>query len=160
MFSSLLLILFKASYNCNYCISILCFRSRSNAKRSLQSCINTSASVRYENIQQSLPGVYSPYATLTVANDCQTYNDLMPTEITYENTTTMATHYNESTQDKTRKTRRKKKTKRWFYQIGYVLCLNGSDQKMVLFQEYSHPKISIIICWNPHTFCYFQIQLI
>lgn len=68
--------------------------------------------MRYENIQQSLPGVYSPYATLTVANDCQTYDDLMPTEITYENTTAMATNYNESTQDKTRKTRRKKRTKR------------------------------------------------
>lgn len=93
-------------------IVLIIKRSRSNAKRSLQSCSNTSASVRYDNIQQSLPGVYSPYATLTVANDCHTYDDLMPTEITYENTTTMATHYNESTQDKKHKTRRKKRTKR------------------------------------------------
>ncbi|XP_052068062.1 uncharacterized protein LOC127707520 [Mytilus californianus] len=93
-------------------IVLIIKRSRSNAKRSLQSCSNTSASVRYDNIQQSLPGVYNPYATLTVANDCQTYDDLMPTEITYENTTKMATHYNESTQDKKHKKRRKKRTKR------------------------------------------------
>ncbi|CAC5420864.1 unnamed protein product [Mytilus coruscus] len=87
-------------------------RSKSNAKRSLQSCSNTNESVRYDNIPQSTQGVNSPYATLTVANDCQTYDDLMPTELTYENTTTMAINYKESTQDKKHKSRRKKRTKR------------------------------------------------
>ncbi|CAC5368911.1 unnamed protein product [Mytilus coruscus] len=87
-------------------------RSKSNTKRSLQSCSNTNESVRYDNIPQSTQGVNSPYATLTVANDCQTYDDLMPTELTYENTTTMAINYKESTQDKKHKSRRKKRTKR------------------------------------------------
>ncbi|XP_052068060.1 uncharacterized protein LOC127707519 isoform X2 [Mytilus californianus] len=92
-------------------VALIRKRSRSNAKRSLQSCSNTNESVRYDNIPQSTQGVNGPYATLTVANDCQTYDDLMPTEGTYENTSTMATHYEESTQD-IKKQRRKKRTKR------------------------------------------------
>ncbi|OPL20729.1 hypothetical protein AM593_09521, partial [Mytilus galloprovincialis] len=85
-------------------------RSKSNAKRSVQSCSNTNESVRYDNVPQPTPGVNGPYATLTVASDCQTYDDLMPTEGTYENTTTIATNFKESTQDRKRKQRKKKRT--------------------------------------------------
>ncbi|VDI37812.1 Hypothetical predicted protein [Mytilus galloprovincialis] len=85
-------------------------RSKSNAKRSVQSCSNTNESVRYDNVPQPTPGVNGSYATLTVASDCQTYDDLMPTEGTYENTTTIATNFKESTQDRKRKQRKKKRT--------------------------------------------------
>lgn len=94
----------------NNCILFWCWRSRSNAKICLQSCSNTNESVRYDNIPQSTQGVTSPYASLTITNDCQTYDDLMPPGGTYENTTTMSTNYKQSTQDKKHKKRRKKKT--------------------------------------------------
>ncbi|XP_076073373.1 uncharacterized protein LOC143044978 isoform X3 [Mytilus galloprovincialis] len=91
-------------------IVLIIKRSRSNAKICLQSCSNTNESARYDNIPQSTQGVTSPYASLTIANDCQTYDDLMPTGGIYENTTTMSTNYKQSTQDKKHKKRRKKKT--------------------------------------------------
>ncbi|VDI72274.1 Hypothetical predicted protein [Mytilus galloprovincialis] len=91
-------------------IVLIIKRSRSNAKICLQSCSNTNESVRYENIPQSTQGVTSPYVSLTIANDCQTYEDLMPTGGTYENTTTMSTNYKQSTQEKKHKKRRRKKT--------------------------------------------------
>lgn len=94
----------------NNCILFWCWRSRSNAKICLQSCSNTNELVRYDNIPQSTLGVTSTYASLTIANDCQTYDDLMPTGGTYENTTTMSTNYKQSTQDKKHKKRRKEKT--------------------------------------------------
>ncbi|XP_052068058.1 uncharacterized protein LOC127707517 [Mytilus californianus] len=90
-------------------------RSKKNVSRTLQSSYNTDESVRYDNVPQSIQGAYSPYATLTVStvsNDCSTYDDLMPKEVTYENTETMATNYVELAKNTEHKSRKKKRRKR------------------------------------------------
>ncbi|CAC5420865.1 unnamed protein product [Mytilus coruscus] len=87
-------------------------RSKKIVSRTLQSSYNTDESVRYDNVPQSIQGAYSPYATLTVPNDCSTYDDLMPKEVTYENTETMATNYVELANNKEQKPRKKKRRKR------------------------------------------------
>ncbi|CAC5368909.1 unnamed protein product [Mytilus coruscus] len=90
-------------------------RSKTNVSRTLQSSYNTDESVRYDNVPQSIQGAYSPYATLTVStvsNDCSTYEDLMPKEVTYENTETMATNYVELAKTTEHKSRKKKRRKR------------------------------------------------
>ncbi|XP_071130594.1 uncharacterized protein [Mytilus edulis] len=80
-------------------------RSKTNVSRSLQSSNNTDDSVRYDNVTQSIQGSYSPYATLTIQNDCSTYDDLMPKEDTYENTQTIATNTEHKSQKKKRRKR-------------------------------------------------------
>ncbi|XP_063444925.1 uncharacterized protein LOC134725213 [Mytilus trossulus] len=80
-------------------------RSKTNVSRTLQSSYTTDESVRYDNVPQSIQGSNSPYATLIVQNDCSTYDDLMPREVTYANTETVATNTDFKSQKKKRRKR-------------------------------------------------------